>query len=382
MNQLPPPENNGQISDDVSSLDGTSFNTNDEGYESSITDTMLESINEYGTSSRSAQVNPLLQPLSDTRIPSSQIQSRLPSIGSISYTLATPVRPLNRARNLRSWTWGHFKKVYSDEAISSGRAVSTTDDHFIAVCQEKDNLGRRCDFKKDSEKLRGGTTGVLKSHLISSHSFTRDGQKVVPSDTSATFLGPLSPEKKADLMDNLVECFADADLPFILIESKYFRLLLKDCLKNPCDIIRSGSLAARTVSKYQDILSKIKNKLEKSCKPIAFILDMWTSPNGYGILAINGTWLDENFKLNRELLYFNKISGEHNGANLANIIFQVLKDFNLCEMLFSISAGNATNNNTLCKHLENSLSAWACTNNATVKFSIKNRVSCILMLSI
>lgn len=91
MYQLPPPENNGQISDDVSSMDGTSFNTIDEGCESSITDTMLESINEYGTSSRSAQVNPLLQPLCGTRIPSPQIQSRLPSIGSISGTLATPV---------------------------------------------------------------------------------------------------------------------------------------------------------------------------------------------------------------------------------------------------------------------------------------------------
>lgn len=55
----------------------------------------------------------------------------------------------------------------------------------------------------------------------------------------------------------------------------------------------------------------------------------------------------------------------------------MLADFNLREKLISISADNATNNNTLCTHLENLLFTWASNANANLKFSATNRVRCM-----
>ena len=47
-------------------------------------------------------------------------------------------------------------------------------------------------------------------------------------------------------------------------------------------------------------------KLAKSSKTIDLILDILSSPNGYGILAVQSTLLDKYFEFCRKPLYFNK----------------------------------------------------------------------------
>lgn len=169
----------------------------------------------------------------------------------------------------------------------------------------------------------------------------------------------------------LTELIGESDWKFTVSQAQIFKEIAKVCAH---DDILTRTLAAQLRTKHQTILSEIQIKLEKSCETIALTLGRWTSPDGGGILAVSGTWLDENFNFNSQLLYFNKIHCAHSDEHVASIVFLTLVNFNLCEKLISVSVDNSPNNSTLCFQLEILLLDWASTNDATVKYSAKNRV--------
>jgi hypothetical protein len=74
------------------------------------------------------------------------------------------------------------------------------------------------------------------------------------------------------------------------------------------------------------------------------------------MLAINGTWLGPNFEQYRACLEFIEIQGSHSGENLAATVFKTLKRLGLLQKLLTITSDNASNNDTLCRHLHSILS--------------------------
>lgn len=246
-----------------------------------------------------------------TPSPSPRILSS--SSSTLSPSSSTPFKiqkTSHSVRKLRAWVWNHFSKLYSNDSINTGAIKPTSKDVFIAICGERDSLGRPCTFTKNSEKMLGGSTSALINHLESSHMYNRDGRKAVPKASLLEFFSPLNPEKEpCGVNEVLVEMVVKLNLPFTVSETKIFKEFVKVCRGDPADLILSGTIASRIRAKHETILSDIKIKLDESCESIALTLGIWTSPNGYGIRAINGTWLDENFKFNRELLHFNKIDG-------------------------------------------------------------------------
>jgi hypothetical protein len=69
-------------------------------------------------------------------------------------------------------------------------------------------------------------------------------------------------------------------------------------------------------------------------------------------LGITAHYIDENFVMYSHLLAFERFAGAQDGANMANLVMKVLKEYNIAEKLFCITTDNATNNDTMASYLE------------------------------
>jgi hypothetical protein len=75
----------------------------------------------------------------------------------------------------------------------------------------------------------------------------------------------------------------------------------------------------------------------------------------WDFLGVTGNYIDENWCLQKFLLCFEAIQGEHSGENLANVLLKCLTDFNLQSKTLCITTDNASNNDTMIATLEEKL---------------------------
>jgi hypothetical protein len=74
------------------------------------------------------------------------------------------------------------------------------------------------------------------------------------------------------------------------------------------------------------------------------------------MLAINANWISPNFKKCRACIEFVKIHRAYIGENLSYIVFNTLKRIKILKKLIAITGDNATNNDTLSRHLYKKMS--------------------------
>jgi len=73
-------------------------------------------------------------------------------------------------------------------------------------------------------------------------------------------------------------------------------------------------------------------------------------------LAITAHWIDDEWKLHDALMEFKHVEGHHYGDVLGEMVYDVLKDYNICEKLFCITTDGASNNDSMCEEIERLLS--------------------------
>ena len=78
---------------------------------------------------------------------------------------------------------------------------------------------------------------------------------------------------------------------------------------------------------------------------------MSTSPNCKALLAITAHWTSSNYKAVATLLVIRELNEEHTGENMAEIVYQVAKEYGIVDKLGSFMMDNATNNNRALKEL-------------------------------
>ena len=69
-------------------------------------------------------------------------------------------------------------------------------------------------------------------------------------------------------------------------------------------------------NRVMDIEDHILEDLPTGAK-ISLAIDCWTSPNRLAFLAINGYFIDSEWRYREVLLGFEPLSGSHSGVNLA-----------------------------------------------------------------
>ena len=84
--------------------------------------------------------------------------------------------------------------------------------------------------------------------------------------------------------------------------------------------------------------------------------DLWTSPNHKAMIAIVH-WTSEDYKIKTTLLTIREIHGKYTRENIANVVYPVLKEYNVHNRFRYYVGDNATNNDTslewLNQHLHN-----------------------------
>lgn len=112
------------------------------------------------------------------------------------------------------------------------------------------------------------------------------------------------------------------------------------------------------VVKYFEIAkATVVERLSLARSRIHLSYDLWTSPNHKAMIAIVAHWTSEDYKVITALLAIREVHGGHTGENIANVVYPVLKEYNIHDRFGYYVGDNATNNDTslewLTQHLRN-----------------------------
>jgi len=92
---------------------------------------------------------------------------------------------------------------------------------------------------------------------------------------------------------------------------------------------------------------KLKQELAKISNRVCLASDCWTSSTSEGYICLTAQFVDENWRLNCKILNFCRMYPPHTGVEMAVVIYDCLKEWNIEKMVFSITLDNATANDSL-----------------------------------
>jgi hypothetical protein len=151
----------------------------------------------------------------------------------------------------------------------------------------------------------------------------------------------------------LLSYFVAANVPFRTVESPEFHNLLALCrpsLQLPSRYKLQTFLQARAVS----VKSTIRELLA-TAHGISLAIDIWTSPNKLGFLAINAYHISRDMQYHETLLRFIVLHGSHNGESIAKHIMETLEQYNIRERLIAVTVDNAAPNMKFLRLLSDQL---------------------------
>ena len=117
----------------------------------------------------------------------------------------------------------------------------------------------------------------------------------------------------------------------------------------------ADTIKNRLIKRVEIVEGKNTKLFATHASTVAVSLDGWTSQNNYSVLAINVSFLGLDFQVYQRCIEFIEIKGSHSGKNLAKIVEKALNKHDLLQKLLTITADNASNNDTLCRYLYTSL---------------------------
>jgi hypothetical protein len=155
-----------------------------------------------------------------------------------------------------------------------------------------------------------------------------------------------------DLLEqNLLWWIVTDDIAFTAIESPAFQQIFKDLPDVPLPFSSSRTLVRRIDSDFDYGRVQLIDELARTCSTIALSLDVWTSKNHKAILGVIGHWLTPDFDYRERVLEFSELSGSHSGENMAERLQRMLAELQIENKLLTITADNASNNETLASEL-------------------------------
>lgn len=256
----------------------------------------------------------------------------------------------------KSWFWQYFskKELATTYEKGRGRKKKTVKDEEYACTIHN---GAKCGyFKRIASKLHS-STGALSGHLEQKHQIFKETDPKTARSGNPTALQKWvnSKDDNPTFDEALIDWVAFDCQAFTVTESEWFRRMMKaaGCIA----FIPKGDAIANKI--HARVLTVEKNTsalLDRTCATIAISLDGWTSQNGKSYLAINGTWLGPDFMTYKACLEFIQIKGSHSGENLAETVYKTGKQFSILQKIITITGDNASNNDTLCRHLYQRLS--------------------------
>lgn len=146
----------------------------------------------------------------------------------------------------------------------------------------------------------------------------------------------------------LTRWMVNRHISFVKVEDDDFRELMK-CL-NPSIkdyLVKTGN-SIRDWVEEDFIESKrlIREVLARAISKVHISCDLWTSPNGYAMCGVAAHFIGHQGHVQSVLLALKRMTGTHKGEQIAEVIIDVVRDFDFVEKLGCYIGDNADSNDT------------------------------------
>ncbi|KAJ6001162.1 hypothetical protein N7481_001571 [Penicillium waksmanii] len=155
---------------------------------------------------------------------------------------------------------------------------------------------------------------------------------------------------RALLEQNILRWVVSDDVVFTAIESPMFQQIFKDLPDAPLPFF-SRTVVCCIDADFDRCRIQLIDELARTCSTIALSLDVWTSKNQKAILGVIGHCVSTGFKHQERVLEFSELAGSHSRENMAEPLQKMLIEPHFEDKLLTITADNASNNETLASEL-------------------------------
>jgi len=249
----------------------------------------------------------------------------------------------------RAWWWKYYNVVVLDTTWERGRGTKRA---TVKDEEYKCRFYSKCRFKKLASVLKCSTS-AMSSHIEKKHNIHENTASENAISRQATTMDIWAkPGVKAllDFDEALLDWIIYTNQAFTCVESPYMRTLIQ-ATGRMTKLPSADTIASRIKTRVASGINETTKLIEETATTIAVTLDGWKSQNRLAFIGINATWCSSDFEVYRACLDFVQITESHSGENMAVYVFKALKRHNCLTKLLTITADNASNNDTLCRHL-------------------------------
>jgi len=152
--------------------------------------------------------------------------------------------------------------------------------------------------------------------------------------------------------DLLILWIIHSDFPLSVTSSPYFQSLMQ-YLNNKFQIPWSPNTIKKCIlSRFESQPTDLAHVIQHAISQIHLSFDGWTSPHHtMAILGIIAHFPDPSGRRMNPVIGLRLLEGSHTGANMAEVILEVLQHYGVAEHIGYCVADNASNNDTLVKAL-------------------------------
>jgi hypothetical protein len=260
--------------------------------------------------------------------------------------------PSKRKNTVQSpiWQWGSDYINLANPDHHSWRCGLCIKDHLIDFKHDANTNTRRHlqaahEIDLDKSTARKRSREVLEEESEEKGKKEAKGQPIVK--------GLIQMVNLDTFRYHLIRWVVERHIPFTVVEDVNFQQMLqslnatvKDHLVKNGDSVRNWIEdefveAKRTI---QEVLRKAKSKIHISC-------DLWTSPNGYTMCGVASHFIGCQGRCQSVLLALKRMRAGHGGAEIADIIIDVLKQYGIGDRLGIFIADNADSNDVAWKEV-------------------------------
>lgn len=221
-----------------------------------------------------------------------------------------------------------------------------------------------CDEKHHPQLYSAKTTTNAIRHLKIRHGL-RDSD-AYPSDSEPESTQPrvdtifaasnTSNKRQRIIPQGLYDRFRDAllawiisfQIAFLVVENNFFRDLINLLSPTLSQFLPTGNtIRAWIIERYTREKAKLKDELhQEAISMIHISFDLWTSTNSLALMAVVAHYIDSNYKVRTRLIALRRLYGHHGGDNQAELLLEIIHEYEIVNEIGYFVTDNAKNNDT------------------------------------
>jgi hypothetical protein len=133
------------------------------------------------------------------------------------------------------------------------------------------------------------------------------------------------------------------DYPFAMAEHEYFVEFIKS-LRSSFSFKSRVTTRKLVIEMHLEEKQNLYREFSAVSSRFSATMDMWTSCQNLGYMCITVHWIDDDWQMQKRIVKFMHVKGNHSGKKLGNEFCKSLMHWNLEKKVFSLTLDNASSN--------------------------------------